>query len=517
MVIKMAGKTKRALLSVSDKTGILELATALNAAGYELVSTGGTATLLSDNGLPVTAIEEVTGFPECMDGRLKTLHPGIFGGLLAVLDNEEHRHTMAAQNIDAIDILVVNLYPFRNTVENPHTLDGAIEQIDIGGPSMIRAAAKNHKYVTVVTNPADYDELTRRIAENTLDEAYRFRMAASAFGYTAAYDAYIAEYLRAIAAPDSFPDTLTITFDKHDTPMRYGENPHQQAAYYAWPQQNYNGIEAARLLHGKPLSFNNIADAYAALALAKEFDTPICVAVKHATPCGVATGATILDAYTAAYQCDPQSIFGGIVCVNREVDEATAQMMHDIFLEVIIAPSYSDTALKILTKKKNLRLLALPALAQKPAVVWECKSVGGGLLVQESDATDIADENRTVVTEKAPEKLDDLLFAMKVVKHVKSNAIVVVKDGCTVGIGGGEVSRVWAAEAALARAGEAAKGAVLASDALFPFPDVVELCANYGVTEIIQPGGSIKDQLSIDSANAHGIAMVFTGVRHFKH
>ena len=514
----MANPKKRALLSVSDKAGILELAKVLHTAGYELVSTGGTAALLAENGLPITAIEAVTGFPECMDGRLKTLHPGIFGGLLAVLDNPEHRSTMAAQNIDAIDILVVNLYPFRNTVENPaHTLENAIEQIDIGGPSMIRAAAKNHKYVTVVTNPAEYAELTQRIAENNLDEAYRFRMAASAFAYTAAYDAYIAEYLRAITSPGTFPDTLTITFDKHDTPMRYGENPHQQAAYYAWPQQKYNGIEAARLLHGKPLSFNNIADAHAALALAKEFDAPVCVAVKHATPCGVATGSSILAAYTAAYECDPQSIFGGIVCVNREVDEATAQLMHDIFLEVIIAPSYSDAALKVLTKKKNLRLLALPAIAQKPPVVWECKSVGGGLLVQESDAADIGDETHTVVTEKAPEKLDDLLFAMKVVKHVKSNAIVVAKDGCTLGIGGGEVSRVWAAEAALARAGEAAKGAVLASDALFPFPDVVELCAKYGVAEIIQPGGSIKDQLSIDAANGHGIAMVFTGVRHFKH
>ena len=514
----MANKGRRALLSVSDKTGILELAKALDAAGYELISTGGTASLLAENGLVVTAIEDVTGFPECMDGRLKTLHPGIFGGLLAVLDNAEHRSTMAAQKIGAIDILVVNLYPFRKTVEDPaHTLANAIEQIDVGGPSMIRAAAKNHKYVTVVTNPAEYSELIQRMIENTLDETYRFRLATQAFGYTAAYDAYIAEYLRNIAVPGTFPEALTITFDRHDTPMRYGENPHQQAAYYAWPQQKYNGIESAELLHGKPLSFNNIADAHAALALAKEFETPVCVAVKHATPCGVATGDTIFDAYTAAYACDPQSIFGGIVCVNREIDEATAQKMHDIFLEVIIAPSFSDEALKMLTKKKNLRLLALPEMAQKPPILWECKSVGGGLLVQESDAANIASETHTVVTEKAPQKLDDLLFAMRVVKHVKSNAIVVAKNGVTLGIGGGEVSRVWAAEAALARAGEAAKGAVLASDALFPFPDVVELCATAGVAEIIQPGGSIKDQLSIDAANNHDIAMVFTGVRHFKH
>jgi len=509
---------KRALLSVSDKTGVLELAKALHAAGYALISTGGTASLLSENGLVVTAIEDVTGFPECMDGRLKTLHPAIFGGLLAVQDDAEHRRTMDAQNIGTIDILVANLYPFRKTVENPaHTLANAIEQIDVGGPSMIRAAAKNHKYVTVVTNPAEYAELAQRITDNAIDEAYRFRLAAQAFSYTAAYDAYIAEYLRTIAAPGTFPETLTITFDKHGTPMRYGENPHQQAAYYTWLQQKYNGIESAKLLHGKPLSFNNIADAHAALALAKEFEEPVCVAVKHATPCGVATGETIFDAYTAAYNCDPQSIFGGIVCVNRAIDEATARKMHEIFLEVIIAPSFSDEAIKVLTKKKNLRLLALPDINKNAQTVWECKSVGGGLLVQESDAVDIETETQKVVTENSPQKMSDLLFAMKVVKHVKSNAIVVAKDGCTLGIGGGEVSRVWAAEAALSRAGDKAKGAVLASDAMFPFPDVVELCASYGIAEIIQPGGSVNDQLSIDAANKHGIAMVFTGVRHFKH
>jgi len=516
MVTGMA--KKRALLSVSDKTGIIELAKALSAAGYELISTGGTALLLSENGLPVTAIEDVTGFPECMDGRLKTLHPAIFGGLLAVQDNAEHHSTMEAQNIGAIDILVVNLYPFRKTVENSaHTLENAIEQIDVGGPSMIRAAAKNHKYVTVVTSPAEYTELAQRITDNSIDEAYRFCLAAQAFSYTAAYDAYIAEYLRTIATPGTFPETLTITFDKHSTPMRYGENPHQQAAYYTWPQQKYNGIESAKLLHGKPLSFNNIADAYAALALAKEFKEPVCVAVKHATPCGVAVGETIFDAYSAAYNCDPQSIFGGIVCVNREIDEATACKMHEIFLEVIIAPSFSADAMKVLTKKKNLRLLALPDMNQNAPMIWECKSVGGGLLVQESDSIDIETETQTVVTEKAPQKINDLLFAMKVVKHVKSNAIVVAKNGCTLGIGGGEVSRVWAAEAALSRAGGNAKGAVLASDAMFPFPDVVELCASSGIAEIIQPGGSVNDQLSVDAANKHGIAMVFTGVRHFKH
>jgi len=506
---------KRALLSVSDKTGIVELAQALAAVGYELISTGGTATLLSNNGLAVTAIEAVTSFPECIDGRLKTLHPNIFGGLLAVWDNPTHIETMQAQGISAIDVLVVNLYPFRKTVDNPHTLANAIEQIDVGGPSMIRAAAKNHKFVTVVTDPAQYPELIERLP--SLDEQYRFQLAAQAFAYTAAYDAYIAEYLRNIAAPDTFPNALTITLDKHETEMRYGENPHQQAAYYTWPQQKYNGIETAALLHGKPLSFNNIADAHAALALAKEFTQPVCVAVKHATPCGVAVGATGFEAYTAAYECDSQSIFGGIVCFNQAVDEDTAKKMHDIFLEVIIAPSFSSEALAVLTKKKNLRLLALSDMNKTPQKTLECKSVGGGLLLQEADIIDIEKEDHKVVTANAPQKLNDLIFAQKVVKHVKSNAIVVAKDGCTIGLGGGETSRVWAAEAALSRAGEKAKGAVLASDAMFPFPDVVELCAKAGITEIIQPGGSINDKLSIAEADKHGIAMVFTGVRHFKH
>ena len=505
---------KRALLSVSDKTGIVELAKALNQAGYELVSTGGTADLLKESGLPVIGIEDVTQFPECMDGRLKTLHPAVFGGLLAVRDRKEHMQTMQEQNIVGIDILVANLYPFRQTVSAPgHSLAQAIEQIDVGGPSMIRAAAKNHKYVSVVTDPADYDMIIQKFGD--IDEAARFKLAVKAFRYTAAYDAYIAQYL---GGTDEFPDTLTISFDKHPTEMRYGENPHQQAAYYSWPQNPYSGIEKADLLHGKPLSFNNIADAHAALAVAKEFyNQPVCVAVKHATPCGVAVGESILEAYSKAYDCDPQSIFGGIVCVNRELDVVTAKKMNETFLEVIIAPSYSPEALAELEKKKNLRLLALPEITQKPPSIWECKSVGGGLLVQQSDNIDIESETHTLVTKTSTAQMDDLLFAMKVVKHVKSNAIVVAKDGCTLGLGGGEVSRIWAAEAALARAGEAAKGAVLASDALFPFPDVVELCAEKGITSIIQPGGSKNDDMSVEAADKHGIAMVFTGVRHFKH
>ena len=513
---------KRALLSVSDKTGVVELANALHTAGYQLISTGGTATLLTENGLEVTPIEDVTGFPECMDGRLKTLHPAIFGGILAVQDNAQHMQTMTEQGIGTIDVVVVNLYPFRATVEKPdHTLPEAIEQIDIGGPSMIRGAAKNYKYVTVVVDPGEYSNLIQHIQGNTLDENYRLQLALQAFSHTAAYDAYIAEYLRQAIGPNKFPSTLTLTLDKHPTPIRYGENPHQQGAYYSWPQQQYHGIEGTQLLQGKPLSYNNIADAHAALALTREFDSnqeAVCVAVKHATPCGVATGESTLDAYIAAYTCDPQSIFGGIVCFNREVDGPTALKMKEIFLDVIIAPGFSDEAQKVLGAKKNLRLLALGQKQNSTTpLLWEMKSVGGGVLIQEADSGCIETETHNVVTKKQPENMKDLIFAMKVVKHVKSNAIVVVKNGCTLGLGGGDVSRVWAAQAALDRAGDRAKGAVMASDALLPFDDVVKLCAQHGITEIIQPGGSVNDQLSIDVADSHGIAMVFTGVRHFKH
>ena len=532
---------KYALISVSDKTNLIELAHGLKKAGYKIISTGGTAKALTESGFDVISIEDITEFPECMDGRLKTLHPRISGGLLGVRDNPEHLSTMKEHKIPFIDILVGNLYPFKETVAKPgHTLDEAIENIDIGGPTMIRAGAKNYKYVAVVTDPVDYEELIRRAegatgtekaggAEeskvDTLDEAYRFKLAAKAFRHTAAYDAHISNYLSRKLSDELFPEDLTLTFRKHSD-MRYGENPHQGAAYYV-ETQGRGSIEDAQVLHGKALSFNNIADAHGAVALAREFaDQPVCVAVKHATPCGVAVGSNVLEAYNAAYECDPTSIFGGIIAFNREVDEATAQKMYEVFLEVIIAPSFSPEALAVLTKKKNLRLLSLPSLgdsnkeaALKKSHSFEFKSVGGGLLIQESDANDIGSEEHKVVTKAAPTKEEtaDLIFGMKVVKHVKSNAIVVVKNGCLVGQGGGEVSRIWAAQAAIARAGDKAKGAVLASDALFPFPDVVEACGAAGITAIIQPGGSKNDQASIDACNEHGIAMVLTGMRHFRH
>ena len=496
---------KYALISVSDKSDIEQLAAELTRAGYQIISTGGTAKFLAEAGFDVVPVEDITAFPECMDGRLKTLHPRVAGGLLGVRDNPAHMQAMADHNIPAIDVLVVNLYPFSETISGDHTLEDAIENIDIGGPTMIRAAAKNYKYVAVVTDPADYVDLVKRVHE----EDFRHRLAAKAFRHTAAYDATIAKYLTEEAKED-FPKTLTLTYRKHSD-LRYGENPHQAAAYYV-----QNAEKTAELLHGKQMSYNNIADANAAVALAQEFKQPVCVAVKHSTPCGVAIGKGSHDAYKAAYECDPQSIFGGIVAFNCQVDKPCAELMFETFLEVIIAPAFAPDALEVLAKKKNLRLM----LASKHDTNrLEFKSVASGLLMQEVDTADIEQEDFNLVTQTPlpPSAREDLVFAMKVVKHVKSNAIVVAKSGQLLGQGGGEVSRIWAAKAALERAGSKAFGAVLASDALFPFPDVVEACAEAGIAAIIQPGGSKNDGLSIDAANKHGIAMVFTGIRHFKH
>jgi phosphoribosylaminoimidazolecarboxamide formyltransferase/IMP cyclohydrolase len=496
-----------------------EFAKALNELGYELVSTGGTAKLLSDGGLPVTLVEEVTGFPECLDGRVKTLDPHIFAGLLAIRGNAAHEKTLVDFNIKPFDIVAVNLYPFVETISKPGTeLAEAIENIDIGGPSMIRAAAKNYKSVAVVTDPAQYDELIEKIKTGGNDEAYRLTLATKAFGHTAAYDAHISGYLNNVVG-DEYPQSLTLTYQKHST-MRYGENPNQSAAFYLKSGEDKAlGIEAAKFLHGKELSYNNIGDAQGAIALAREFDEPVCAAIKHASPCGVGTGATVLEAYTRAYECDPVSIFGGILCFNREVDELTAQKMHELFLEVIIAPSYSEKAFKILSKKKNLRILQLPMINVRNASSYEFKSAGGGMLIQSADSNDIAGETHTVVTKAAPTEAQtkDMIFAMKVVKYVKSNAIVVAKDGRTLGIGGGQVSRVWAAEGAINHSLSDLRGAVMASDALFPFPDCAELAAKAGIAAIIQPGGSKNDAASIETCDKHGIAMVFTGERHFKH
>ncbi|OUM90662.1 MAG: bifunctional phosphoribosylaminoimidazolecarboxamide formyltransferase/IMP cyclohydrolase [Bacillus thermozeamaize] len=517
----MSGTKRRALISVSDKTGIVDFAQELNQLSFEILSTGGTLKLLREHQIPVTSVSEVTGFPEILDGRVKTLHPRIHGGILAVRGDASHMEQLAAHAIQPIDLVVVNLYPFKATIAKPDvTFEEAIENIDIGGPSMVRAAAKNHRDVTVVVDAADYprvlDELRQ---EGAVSEETRRRLAAKAFRHTAAYDALIAEYLSREAGEEQ-PEWLTLTFEKVQS-LRYGENPHQKAAFYRLPLAGAGSVATARQLHGKELSYNNIQDADAALAIVREFDEPVVVAVKHTNPCGVGIGEDLFAAWQKAYEADPVSIFGGIIATNQVVDVRTAEAMSQLFLEIILAPGFTEEAQAILTRKKNLRLLEVGELdsAKAQAAGWQVRSVQGGLLVQEGDARRLSATDLQVVTERAPSEaeLAQLLFAWKVVKHVKSNAIVLAADYQTIGVGAGQMNRVGAARIAIEQAGEKARGAVLASDAFFPMPDTVEAAAAAGITAIIQPGGSIRDEDSIQAANRHGIAMVFTGVRHFKH
>ncbi|MFC7440750.1 bifunctional phosphoribosylaminoimidazolecarboxamide formyltransferase/IMP cyclohydrolase [Laceyella putida] len=511
---------RRALISVSDKTGIVEFAKELAELGVEIISTGGTHRTLAAAGVPVTGISEVTHFPEIMDGRVKTLHPKIHGGLLAIRDLASHVKAMEENGIEAIDLVVVNLYPFQQTIQKPGvTVEEAIENIDIGGPSMVRSAAKNHQYVTIVVDPSDYGQVISQLRStgNTTLETRRL-LAAKAFGHTAAYDALIAGYFNQLL-DIPFPDQLTVTYNKQQD-LRYGENPHQQAAFYREPLAAAGTIASAKQLHGKELSYNNINDANAALELVREFAEPAVVAVKHMNPCGVGIGETIHAAYQKAYEADPVSIFGGIVAANRPIDKETAMQMKEIFLEIILAPSFTPEALAVLSAKKNLRLLELgDAFQAAPEESLKLQSVGGGALVEEADLAQVAIDACKVVTERAPseEEWRQLLFAWKVVKHVKSNAIVVAKESRTLGVGAGQMNRVGSAMIALTQAGAEAKGAVLASDAFFPMKDTVEQAAKAGITAIIQPGGSIRDQESIEEANKHGIAMIFTGLRHFKH
>jgi len=515
-------RVKKALISVSDKTGLIPFARRLANAGVEIISTGGTATLLKEAGVPVIGISDVTGFPEILDGRVKTLHPNIHGGLLAVRDNEAHQRQLNEQNIHPIDLVVVNLYPFKQTIAKPDTtFADAIENIDIGGPAMLRSAAKNHPFVTVVVDAADYDIILAEIeaAGNTTLETRR-RLAAKVFRHTAAYDALISQYLSEQAG-DLLPESYTVTYEKAQD-LRYGENPHQRAAFYREPFAAEVSIARAEQLHGKELSYNNINDADAALAIVREFDEPAVAAVKHSNPCGVGIGADIRQAYQMAYEADPVSIFGGIVAANRTIDRETALLMKEIFLEIVVAPDFTAEALEVLQEKKNLRLLRIPAMnetavSQRPS--FRITSVAGGALVQDCDEKLLTGEEIQVVTERqpTPEELAQLKFAWKVVKHVKSNAIVLAKDNRTIGVGAGQMNRVGAARIAIEQAGEQARGAVLASDAFFPMPDTVEAAAQAGVTAIIQPGGSVRDQDSIDACNRHGIAMIFTGTRHFKH
>ncbi len=509
---------KRALLSVSDKTGIVEFAKGLVDHGIQIISTGGTFRILQEANVPVMSISEVTHFPEILDGRVKTLHPAVHGGLLAIRDDKEHRQQLRDHQIEPIDLVVVNLYPFQKTVEKEDvTLSEAIENIDIGGPTLLRAAAKNHQDVTVLVDPADYPLVMDQIASHrNTDLETRFYLATKAFEHTAAYDALISGYFRQIRGED-FPEQLTLTYRRQQS-LRYGENPHQQAAFYHEPLASSGTLANCKQLQGKELSYNNINDASAALELVREFQRPTVVAVKHMNPCGVAEGETIADAFRTAYEADPVSIFGGIIAANRVIDQKTAEQMVEIFLEIVIAPGFEPEALEILRKKQNLRLLQLD-LHQTSPKTFHTVSVDGGLLVQEADQKEVTQADCQVVTKRKPDakEWEQLLFAWKVVKHVKSNAIVLAKNAHTIGVGAGQMNRVGAAEIAIRQAGEQAKGSVLASDAFFPMPDTVEKAIEAGVTAIIQPGGSIRDQESIDRADQHGIAMVFTGVRHFKH
>ena len=510
---------KRALISVSDKTGVVEFARQLADLGVELLSTGGTKSLLQNEGIPVKSVSDVTGFPEILDGRVKTLHPAIHSGLLAVRTSAEHQAQMESLGLGYIDFVVVNLYPFQQTIAKPDvTWEDAIENIDIGGPTMLRSAAKNHEFVTVVVDASDYAEVIEQLqAEGEVSLATKRRLAAKVFRHTAAYDALISDYLSKQTG-EPLPERLTVTYEKVQD-LRYGENPHQTAAFYRKPLAPAGNITTAEQLHGKELSYNNIGDANAALQIVREFTEPAVVAVKHMNPCGVGIGATIEEAYIKAYEADPTSIFGGIVAANRTIDGATAQRLHEIFLEIIIAPDFTAEALEILSKKKNIRLLKLGQAPSALQATFAVTSVDGGMLVQENDTKQLADEDLKVVTDRQPtaEEMKQLLFAWKVVKHVKSNAIVLVNDDMTVGIGAGQMNRVGAAKIAIEQAATKSKGAVLSSDAFFPMNDTVQLAAAAGVTAIIQPGGSIKDQDSIDLANEKGIAMIFTGVRHFKH
>lgn len=513
---------RRAIISLTDKTGIVEFARGLIKLDFEIISTGGTAKVLSDAGIPVIPISDVTGFPECLDGRVKTLHPNIHAGVLAMRSKPEHMAQLEKLGVNTIDVVAINLYPFKATLlREGSTREEMIENIDIGGPTLLRAASKNYTDVTVIVDPSDYDSVLAELNENgNTSVNTRLKLAYKVFEHTAAYDALIASYLRRETGSSLFPEKLTLTFEKAQE-MRYGENPHQNAAFYREIGKEFSGtISAAKQLHGKELSFNNINDANGALETIKEFSEPCVVALKHANPCGIGVADSIYGAYMKAYEADPVSIFGGIVAANREIDADTANEIAKIFIEIVIAPSYTDEALEILSRKKNIRILSLPDIASpSPSDMLDYKRVGGGLLVQEADNCVYDEADLKVVTKAQPtkEQLADMEFGMKAVKHTKSNGIVLVKDGATVGVGPGQTNRITALEIAIKYAGDKAKGSILASDAFFPFSDCVEAAEKAGIAAIVQPGGSIRDQDSIDYCDKVGMPMVFTGKRHFKH
>lgn len=518
-------KIKRVIISVSDKEGISNFATGLQDFDVEILSTGGTAKQLRDAGVKVMDISEYTGSPEILDGRVKTLHPKIYGGVLALRDNDTHLQQMAENEIEPIDMIVVNLYPFEEVIKKEDVdLMEAIENIDIGGPTMLRAAAKNYQYVTIVTHPEDYKELLKELKKNkgSISPDTNFRLAVKAFSYVSRYDAAISNFLGAIdqnGEHTKFPPSLTIHMDKK-MKLRYGENPHQEGSFYVQSGFEEACISNSTQLQGKELSLNNIYDTDAALEVVKDFSETACVVVKHNNPCGVATDESVFEAFLKAKACDPVSSFGGIVAFNREVDEATASELAGMFLEVVIAPGFSEKALEVLSSKRNLRVMKTPELPLKSNAGLDFKKVIGGALIQDRDTGIDKDfDNMKVLTKRKPtdEELSALKFGWKVCKHVKSNAIVFAREGQTVGIGAGQMSRVDSVKIATIKAELPTKGTVLASDAFFPFRDGVDEAAKAGITAIIQPGGSIRDQEIIDACDEHGIAMVFTGFRHFKH
>ncbi len=508
----------RALISVSDKTGVVDFARGLRELGWEVIATGGTMKLLRESGVEVLNISDVTGFPEICDGRVKTLHPKVHGGLLARRDDPEHLKALKENGIEFIDLVCVNLYPFRRTISNPDVrMEDAIENIDIGGPSMLRSAAKNWADVTVVCDPEDYGQILSEIrAGGNTQQPTRLKLSAKAYTHTAEYDAMIASWMRRQAGLN---EKLFLEFDLVQS-LRYGENPHQSAKFYREQQQVPWSLAFARQLNGKELSYNNIQDANAALCIVREFDAPFCVGLKHMNPCGAAVGRDVADAWTKAYEADKVSIFGGIVATNRTVTREAAELMKPVFLEIIMAPKFEQGALDVLCTKKNLRLLEVD-MSCGAVDPRQYVSVNGGLLVQDLDVTTRTVTADMCVTARKPaaEQMADLDFGWRIVKHVKSNAIVVVKDGRTLGVGAGQMNRIGSAEIALrqARAAGFTEGLVLASDGFFPFDDCVTLAAQYGVTAIVQPGGSVRDEDSIRKADEKGIAMLFTGERHFKH
>ncbi len=521
-------KIKTALVSVSDKTGIIDLAKGLADLGIKIMSTGGTAKSIRENGIEVTDVSEYTGFPEIMDGRVKTLHPKIHGSLLAVRDNESHMKQIEDLGIDTIDLVVVNLYPFEKTISRENvSQEEAVENIDIGGPSMIRSAAKNFKHVAVVVNPERYDSLLKELNEGGCDLSYetRYELVTEAFKHTSQYDKVIFNYFNS-NNKEAYPETLSRELHKKQD-LRYGENPHQTAAFYVDKNVDVPCISNAEQLHGKALSFNNILDTDVAIEIVKEFDTPSAVLIKHANPCGVACAEDLKDAFTNAYSSDPVSAFGCILSLNRTVDEKTAEAITEPghFVEAIAAPGFDDAAIEILTTKrgwgKDLRLLKLNSLGDSSIKkgINDFRGVVGGLLVQDKDMNSGDKDKLQVVTKKAPseEEIEELLFAWKVCKHVKSNAIVFTKNKMVIGVGAGQMSRVDSTNIAISKSGGRTAGTVMASDAFFPFRDCIDIAAKAGITAIIQPGGSKKDQESIDAADEHGIAMVLTGERHFKH